>query len=144
MNALKRIETGWTLHSRILVLVVENCDLTRKVYFDFLSSRGHEVLVAKDVEEGLQLFQAHQKDLEVVILDGDLGSEKSGLWLAEQIRLHAPALPLVLASGNLDDIDQLKNRGTSSPFRKILCKPFPPQELEEVLKEVTRKEEEIS
>jgi two-component system cell cycle sensor histidine kinase/response regulator CckA len=79
------------------VLLVEDEDTLRVAIAKALRRRGFSVLSAADGHAGIEVFQAHTKDIDVVLLDLTLPGI-SGLEVLEQIRLTNPTVRVILTS----------------------------------------------
>ncbi len=81
-----------------MVLVIDDELFIREVVQESLAFVEIETISAASGREGLELFRAHQADIEVVILDMKM-PEMSGRETLQRLREIAPTVPIVLASG---------------------------------------------
>lgn len=89
-----------------------------------LEKEGHEVVLAKDGEEGLRLWESFSPDL--VVLD-IMMPKVDGLQVLHQIRENDRKLPILILSAKDSTYDKVKAlRGGVDDY---LAKPFDAQEL---------------
>ena len=63
-----------------------------------LRSHGHRIFVAHDVDEALELFEAHRNEIQLVF--SDIGLPKvDGIDLCAQLKMLKPELRVILSSG---------------------------------------------
>jgi len=112
--------------SDTLVLVVEDNLDVQEIIKMVLRLRRVRVIPASDGIEGLRLFREHRGNLSMVLLDLLL-LRMGGLELAHQIRLEDGNIPILIASGQMDDtvLDEFK----CIPRVAFLHKPFTATEL---------------
>lgn len=103
------------------VLLVEDETAVRKLASEVLRKRGYEVLEARDGEEGLAAFQAHAREIDIIVTDVVM-PKMGGLAMAERILSRRPEAPIVFMSGYSDDPIAALNM----PHRRcvFLQKPF--------------------
>ncbi|MFL5737554.1 MAG: PleD family two-component system response regulator [Actinomycetota bacterium] len=107
-------------------LVVDDDPDVRLVCRVALTSFGHEVLTARDGEEGLETALRERPDM--IILDVMM-PRKDGLALLRDLRADESAkeIPVVLLSALAASTDQL--RGYEAGADGYLTKPFSPDDL---------------
>src|SRR5262245_27356174 len=95
--------------------------------FDVLRGEGHEVEVAGDREQAVELMRAHDWDL--VLLDFALARDSS-LGLLESLKAHRPATLVVMAGTGVTaaTVREAFRRGAHD----VLLEPVPPRELLDV------------
>ena len=101
------------------VLVVEDEESLREALVFFLEKEGHDVSIAVDGEEALQVFESSRADL--ILLDLML-PKMDGISISKSLRsqnIHTPILMLT-AKGEIDD----KVLGLNSGADDYLVKPF--------------------
>lgn len=109
------------------ILIVEDDFMMLKTIEHRLKSDGHQVFLAKDGQEGLQLLSQGADSYDLVITDM-LMPYVSGLELINQIRSKfGMDIPVIVLSkvGNEDTILQAFELGADD----YLTKPFSPNEL---------------
>ncbi len=77
------------------LLIVDDEDHIRKLYKDYLSREGYEVVTAASADEALKI--AAEIGLDLVVLDIEL-EETTGLEVLKKIKEQYPALPVILNS----------------------------------------------
>lgn len=103
----------------VKVLVVEDEPLVREVLEVYLSSDGHEVVLAENGVDGLEKFEAGQFGL---VLTDRAMPEMNGDQLALAIKERSPQTPVVLLTGFGD---LMQGEGEKLPgVDMVLSKPF--------------------
>jgi CheY-like chemotaxis protein len=109
------------------ILVIDDLAPIRATWRDMLEEAGHEVLEARNGEEGLASLAREQIDL---VLTDIFMPEKDGIETIGEIRRLCPEVKIIAISGYADD--------SASPYLRIaqhlgadaaLCKPVDPEEL---------------
>lgn len=113
------------------ILVIEDEELTRCLMRDILESGGHEVVDAKDGNEGLAIQRVRPADLVVTDI---FMPQKDGLETIAELRQVFPDLPIIAVSGggqasNLDFLRFAERFGAT----RVLAKPFPAEDLLEAI-----------
>ena len=119
------------------ILLVEDSPTQALAVRSILESRGHEVVVASDGEEGLKLFRASQPDL--VILDVLL-PKKDGLEVCRRLKSDAltAAIAIVMLTAKGEDADIVA--GLELGADDYITKPFSPRVLLARIRAVLRRE----
>ena len=112
------------------ILVVDDQELIRDLLERWLEAQGHQVLLASDGPEALEIFAERGQELDLVLLDMTM-PEMSGIEVLERIRTTNTTLPVLLSSGYLKqtavpDLDRLGCSG-------FLQKPYSLHELGVIL-----------
>ena len=81
-----------------LVLVVEDEPIMRKIAVKVLKEGGYEVLIAENGQEGVELFEKHHNDIQLVLLDMVL-PKKSGKDVYIEMKKIKPDVKVLLNSG---------------------------------------------
>jgi CheY-like chemotaxis protein len=115
----------------IRLLVVDDDELLRIALASLLEVAGANVLEAPDAEEAVSCLSAGPVDL--LLSDIQLPGE-SGIWLAEWVAAHLPALPVVLMSASLPPSGAV----LPAPVRHFVRKPFDPDALRDILLQAHR------
>jgi signal transduction histidine kinase/ActR/RegA family two-component response regulator len=118
------------LPSRLRVLVVDDDPLVRDGTRRMLTLMGHEAEVAGSAAEALQWLQAREGLCDLLVTDFRM-PERSGADLVRATRRRFPAMPIVVASGYVDDA--LEELAAESPTLAFIAKPFPRRELADAI-----------
>jgi len=100
------------------VLVVDDSDLNRDLFGNYVTSMGHQVHLAASGREGLAIFEREAIDL--VITDLSMPGI-SGWQVAEKVKERNPNIPVLLVSGWA--IQQDEPRIRESGVDRVLQKP---------------------
>lgn len=117
-----------------LILVVEDDDQIRSIVTSSLRSQGYQVVQASNGTEALEVFEDHEGEIRLLVLDVDL-PRMSGLTYLEKIRGLGLDLPAVLVTGSID-------AGGNQPAgdnTRLLRKPFRMSELATVVAQLLAK-----
>ena len=89
-------------------------------------SAGYAVTAAARPREALDLLHANPAAIDLVLTDFTM-PEMTGIALAAEVRRLAPALPVILMTGLVDE--EVMGDGRSPQIRRVLQKPTDPREL---------------
>ncbi len=98
------------------ILFIEDDEDVRQLFVNLLQTKGYRVLGADDGQEGWIVFQQHQDDIDLILLDLFLPN-LSGQELLARIRAVNPAAKVLISSGRADADTQL-------PGETLLQKPY--------------------
>ncbi|MDB5862690.1 MAG: hypothetical protein JWO70_496 [Betaproteobacteria bacterium] len=112
------------------VLFVEDDDLVSAVMVPGLRASGFTVITAQDAVSALAALRTH--DIDAVLSDIVMPGQGDGLYLAREMRLTRPDVPIVLATGYSDALT------ATSSFR-VLLKPYTLDDARTALYEEMRK-----
>jgi len=119
------------------VLLVEDEPSVRDLLQRSLSENGYKVLVARTLQEAREVFKKKKGTLDMVLSDVVL-PDGTGVELAEELRVQAPELPILLSSGYTDRKSQwslIKEKGFL-----FLQKPYSLSDLLRKIKETIKGE----
>jgi len=116
-----------------VILVVDDEDTVRSVAERMLASFGFKVLLAKDGQEGLDLFRQHAAEIVAVLLDLTM-PRLDGEATFREMRQIKSAAPVLLMSG-FNEQDAI-NRFVGKGLAGFVQKPFKAEELREKLRTV--------
>ena len=115
------------------VLVVDDDEVVLLMLETLLRRAGYEVTAFVDSPAALAAARARPGDFDIVVTDHNMPA-LSGLQLAREIVVAAPALPVVLASGFLDD--KLRAAASEAGAAAVIGKEFTAESLSELLQSV--------
>ncbi|MFP3868584.1 MAG: response regulator [Desulfobacteraceae bacterium] len=117
----------------VTVLLVDDDPQILRLGQELLQHLGYQVLGAADGDQAVNLYEARNPAVDLVILDFLLPCRDGGQVL-RQLRQFDPQARVIVASGFFEhrDIEQLKAAGASG----LINKPYRVQELEEQIKKV--------
>lgn len=115
------------------ILIIDDDDLLRGVLAKALGYAGHEVIQAADGLQGTDLFHATPVDLVVTDL---IMPVQEGVETIVRLRRDNPKIPIIAISGGVTNSKLYLDMAGKIGARRILPKPFTPQELIAVVDEV--------
>ena len=120
------------------VLLIEDDDAVMDLCQGYLDSLGYQILAAADGKKGLELFEQHRSQIDVVVLDY-LMPGKNGEQVLEAIRDSGSKVPVLMMTGFSMGVtaSELRDRGADA----VLDKPFLPADLSERVASLLRPKE---
>jgi len=120
------------------VLLIEDDEAVMDLCDGYLESLGYELITAVDGEKGLELFEQHRGQIDVVILDY-LMPGKTGEQVLTAIRESGSGVPVLMMTGFSMGVtaSELLERGADA----VLDKPFLPADLSERVASLLRPKE---
>jgi PAS domain S-box-containing protein len=115
------------------ILVIEDEITLRKLMTKILEAYGYRVLTAGDGIEALEQFEAHRKEIALVLSDMDL-PKLDGSEVFSLMRLHDPSVKVILVSGYLEP--QFKAELLKSGAKGFVQKPYTPADVLKKIREV--------
>jgi PAS domain S-box-containing protein len=106
------------------ILVAEDDEQVAELAETILVEAGYRVLLARDGERAVALFDEHAAEIAAAVLDVVM-PKMSGREVSEAILARRPELPILFTSGYRGDILE----GLPGPEPTILRKPFAPRSL---------------
>jgi DNA-binding NtrC family response regulator len=106
------------------ILLVDDEESVRNLVTATLSGRGYKVLLARDSDQAMQVSDAHEGDIHLLIVDQVMPPFMGGPELAACIRMLRPEVKVLYISGyEASDavVDELGDARAD-----FLQKPFPP------------------
>lgn len=100
------------------VLLVEDEELVRRANTELLKLAGYRVVTAVDGEDALKVFQQHENEIELVVLDVVM-PKLSGKEVGDKIANVRPELPILYTSGYSIDSSLIADANI-----QLLQKPF--------------------
>jgi CheY-like chemotaxis protein len=104
------------------ILVVDDEFLVRNVNERLLKAIGYRTLSAVDGVDGLERYQEHAKEIDLVLLDLTMPN-LSGAEVFRQLRQWDPELPIIIYTGYLVDPQAFARDNGSAP-NAIVTKPL--------------------
>ncbi len=117
------------------VLVVDDEEGVRDMMKQALEFDDQNVIEAASGEEAITSLEAAGGAAHVVVLDANLEGLR-GAALVERLRTLAPAIPVLLVSGDLEADVRLKFGGPVPTGVRFLSKPFTPKTLTQLVREM--------
>lgn len=100
------------------VLFVDDDKVEQLFAREILSSRGHDVVLAENGEEALEIYQREGMYIDVVVTDLAM-PRLNGLRLIAELRSLDPRVIILAASGrNADQLDLAEDAGVAAIFYK--------------------------
>ena len=119
------------------ILLIDDDDLLRGVLAKALGHAGHDVIQAADGQQGIELSRATTVDLVITDL---IMPVKEGVETIVQLRRERPQLPIIAISGGVTNSEVYLKIAAKIGAKRILAKPFTPQELLATIREVLGEE----
>ena len=116
-------------HVGLILLADDNLSLL-EADRELLELFGYKVLLARNGNEALHLFEQHQASLSMVILDQVMPG-KSGLEVAQAMRCVRSSMPIIIQTGY--DPEEMNDKMQSDANYRVLRKPVMPEELEWII-----------
>jgi len=120
-------------HPTLHILVIDDDEAMRRLFFDMLSPGGYQVILAESAEEGLS--QLPYYNFSVAFLDHNLPGME-GLVLGEYLRNQNPDLEIALVTGELCSRIQRLCEQYSITY---VAKPFERSQLTQVIARAEQK-----
>jgi two-component system cell cycle sensor histidine kinase/response regulator CckA len=101
------------------ILVIEDESFVRGVTCEVLRHAGYRVMGAESAVAARNIFQRHQKQIQLLFCDAVL-PDASGALLSQTLRRLSPGLKVILVSGypnrGLSEFDQHANAFLAKPY----------------------------
>lgn len=104
------------------ILIADDEQKIRKLVCDFLKNVGYDTLEAEDGDEAFELFQKHEDDIDLVILDIMMPG-LNGWEVCKEIRALSD-VPVIMLTARSEEFDELL--GYESGADDYVTKPFSP------------------
>ncbi|TFW09959.1 response regulator [Oxalobacteraceae bacterium OM1] len=118
------------------VLVVDDSQDIRELTENVLRTKGYRVLTAASGEEALAVAERYG-DVDLVFTDVIMPGGMNGLQLIERLREHRPELPVLVATGYMDELPQSRKPDEALD---IMVKPFRLADLVERVRQALEEE----
>lgn len=124
-----------TLQGSGLVLIADDDPAIRSAAESVLTGAGFSVLLASDGQEALEMIEAHEDDLQFVLLDMTM-PRVSGLEVCSRLKEKRCFVPIILSSGfDEEDASSVFANGDAPEF---IHKPYRAEELLEKAQQLLR------
>jgi len=84
---------------KLRILVAEDDPAIREIFHELLEHLGHQVMVASDGGQAMELFNKHSSKLDILITDICM-PHVNGLQLIQHVRSHHATFPIIAMSGH--------------------------------------------
>jgi PAS domain S-box-containing protein len=115
------------------ILLVDDEEMIRNLGSLILEKQGYKVILARDGQEGIDMFLARQKEIDLVLLDLTM-PHMTGLEVLERIRAVDPLVKVVLSSGYRGGEEDGSDR--FSEASAFLSKPYRADSLVRIVRDV--------
>jgi signal transduction histidine kinase/CheY-like chemotaxis protein len=115
------------------ILIVDDEALVRELAGEVLERAGFRTLLAADGDDGLRVWDTHQADIDLLVLDRTMPG-LDGLELLAEIRTRRPEIPAIISSGYADDAGS--RRLSALGVDAVLQKPWAPRDLVQLVTEL--------
>ena len=107
--------------------------MVRELLEEILTLAGYTVYVASNAEDALAILEDRADALHLLITDVVMPGRQGG-ELARETRRRQPDIKVLFVSGYTEDI--IVRQGGLGPGARFIRKPFTPQELQVVVREL--------
>jgi two-component system, chemotaxis family, chemotaxis protein CheY len=118
------------------ILIIDDDELLRRVLAKSLVHAGHTAVEAADGRQGMDLIAATAIDIVITDL---IMPVQEGVETILRLRRERPELPVIAISGGTANANLYLDIAAKIGARRILAKPFTPQELLQIVDEVLGK-----
>lgn len=119
------------------ILLIDDEDIVRKVTQGMLQKAGAKTIVAHNGRDGIQTFEKHQNEIDLVLVDYAMPG-LNGFETMKQLKEIQADIPVILISGYSNDDHALAEE--DSGFAATLQKPFTYDKLLQVVHQVLASE----
>jgi CheY-like chemotaxis protein len=133
MNRLRLPGTADPLPFMAQILLIDDDELLRRVLAKALTHAGHSVIQAADGQQGVELARAASLDLVITDL---VMPVQEGVETIIALRQERPRLPIIAISGGVSNSPLYLEIAERIGAKRILPKPFTPQELTAIIDQV--------
>lgn len=115
------------------ILLIDDDEMLRTVLAKGLTHAGHTVIQAADGQRGVELARVTEIDLVITDL---VMPVQEGVETIMMLRRERPQLPVIAISGGVSNSPLYLEIAARIGARRILAKPFLPQELLQIINQV--------
>jgi CheY-like chemotaxis protein len=117
----------------VRILIIDDDELLRGILAKTLENAGHSVIQAADGQQGVELFRATEIDLVITDL---VMPVQEGVETIMVLHRERRDLPIIAISGGVMNTRTYLDIAKKVGARRVLPKPFTPQELLRAVDEV--------
>ncbi|MES2697561.1 MAG: response regulator [Verrucomicrobiota bacterium] len=121
------------------ILLIDDDEMLRNVLAKTLSYAGHTVIQAADGQQGVELSRVTPVDIVITDL---VMPVKEGVETILILKRERPTLPIIAISGGVSNSKLYLEIAGKIGARRIVAKPFSPQELLQHVNEVMAESQE--
>ena len=114
------------------ILIVDDEEHVRVPLSRYLESKGMAVLQASNLKEAIEVLDAAQSEIQVIVTDNDMENQGDGLLLLKEVQQRGLLIPVMLASGRIIESDREKLR--QEGFMEVFCKPAKREDILQAIK----------
>jgi DNA-binding response OmpR family regulator len=115
------------------ILLIDDDEMLRNVLSKSLTYAGHVIIQAADGRQGIELTRATTLDLVITDL---VMPVQEGVETILTLKRERPELPVIAISGGVSNAKLYLEIAARMGAKRILAKPFTPQELVQQIDEV--------
>jgi DNA-binding response OmpR family regulator len=130
----KYLGVASTRDIHVCILLVEDESLIREIMAESLEDAGYVVIQAATGDEALSVIQDPPARITALVTDFHMPGEADGADVASCIREKWPGIPVVIASGRPDVLQQAWQARFGY---RLLKKPYGPRQLVGMLRDLT-------
>jgi CheY-like chemotaxis protein len=108
------------------ILLIDDEPMVTDICELMLKEMGHKVLKASSGPEGIEIYEAHQSQIDLIISDFNM-PVMNGQEVVEQLRVKGHQVKVLLSTGGLSVADE--NSARARGFNGFLRKPFDMEKL---------------
>ncbi|ACB85412.1 hybrid sensor histidine kinase/response regulator [Natranaerobius thermophilus] len=116
------------------VLIMDDKDKVRRVFYELLTSMGFDVTCTRNGEEAVNIYKQANKSFDIVFLDLTVPGGMGGKETIKKLKAMDPSVTAIAASGYSEDPIHLNY--SDYGFAAAITKPFSMAELHKVLHSV--------
>jgi PAS domain S-box-containing protein len=122
------------------ILYAEDDDTIREMATQIMQDAGYQVIAARDGEEAVKGFMAHQDTINLLLFDLVM-PKKNGKVASDEIRQIRPDIRTLFVSGYTADL--LQRKGLYEEGLKLVMKPLAPAELLRQIRDILDREPKV-
>lgn len=124
------------IKNKLCILIVDDEKRMAQGLQLFFQSKGYEVLIAGDGEEGLDIYYANNAKIDMILLD-NMMPKITGTEVLRELRENEDLVPVILLTAKTTEYDQLE--GYELGADDYVCKPFLPSVLQAKVESILKR-----